>query len=138
MRGELTTPTPILIVDDHDRVRACMRELIHQHQGLHVVGEAGDGRTAVELARRLRPQIVLMDFVMPVMDGARATQLITQDFPHIKVIGFSSIAAAEKLMLSSGAFLYFEKGNITDELPKAIKRAVYSEPVVVFPTPCEA
>jgi DNA-binding NarL/FixJ family response regulator len=126
MNAQLNTPTPILIVDDHDRVRECMRELIQQHYDLHVVGEAGDGRTAVELARRLQPQIVLMDFVMPVMDGARATQLITQNFPHIKVIGFSSIAAAEKLMLSSGAFLYIEKANITDELPKALKRAVYS------------
>ncbi len=126
MNVELNPPTHVLIVDDHDGVRDGIRELLQEHHGLHIVGEAADGRTAVELVRRLKPHIVLMDFVMPLMDGARATQLITQDFPHIKIIGFSSIAAAEKLMLSSGAFIYFEKANITDELPKALKRAIYN------------
>lgn len=126
MKSEQKAPTHILIVDDHDRIREGIRILLQQHHGLQVVGEADNGATAVELARRLRPQIVLMDFVMPVMDGARATQLIVRDLPHTKIIGFSSIAAAEKLMLESGAFLYFEKSNITDELPRALHLAGYS------------
>jgi NarL family two-component system response regulator LiaR len=126
MEAEHDTRTHILIVDDHDRIREGIRDLVQQHEDLHVIGEAGDGATAVELARRLRPHIILMDFVMPVMDGARATQLIIRDLPQTKIIGFSSIAAAEKLMLASGAFIFFEKSNITDELQKALKRAVYS------------
>lgn len=125
MKPECDTVSHILIVDDHDQIRNGIRELV-QEQGLHVVGEAADGVTAVEMARRLRPEIVLMDFVMPLMNGARATQLIRRDLPQTKIIGFSSIVAAEKLMLASGAFTYFEKANITDELPKAIQRAVAS------------
>jgi NarL family two-component system response regulator LiaR len=125
MKPESDTVPHILIVDDHDQIRHGIRELV-QEQGLHVVGEAADGATAVEMAKRLRPEIVLMDFVMPLMNGARATQLIRRDLPQTKIIGFSSIVAAEKLMLASGAFTYFEKANITEELPRAIQRAVAS------------
>lgn len=66
----LTFSARILIADDHDMVRQAIRKFVETFQGLQVVGEARNGASAVELAHQLRPHIVLMDFHMPVMDGA--------------------------------------------------------------------
>jgi CheY-like chemotaxis protein len=92
------TPARILIADDHDLMRRAIRELVETCQDFEVVGEAKNGLSAVELARRLHPHIVLMDFHMPVMDGREATRAIRQELPDIGVIGLSVHPQTETLM----------------------------------------
>ena len=76
----------LLIADDHQPFRQTLRQLVESEGGFEVVGEACDGRQAVELARQLKPDIVLMDVQMPVLDGVQAAGLITDDNPQARVI----------------------------------------------------
>jgi DNA-binding NarL/FixJ family response regulator len=76
----------ILIADDHELFRQGLRRLCEERSGFDVIGEAENGQEAVELARRLKPDVVLMDIQMPVMDGVQATRLITENDPAVKVI----------------------------------------------------
>lgn len=75
----------LLIVDDHTLFRESLKSLLNA-RGLDVVGEAGDGRSAIELVRRLKPEIVLMDLSMPEMDGLTATRLLSAELPEVKVV----------------------------------------------------
>lgn len=78
--------TRILLVDDHVLFRKGLANLLSSHEGLEVVGEANDGEEALEQARQLMPDLILMDIQMPVCDGLRATQLIKQEMPCVKIV----------------------------------------------------
>lgn len=87
--------TRILIADDHEIIRAMMRELINAHAGWQVCAEAKNGSEAVARAKELRPDLIVMDLAMPVMDGMRAAREITRSDPDARVVMFTLHASPE-------------------------------------------
>src|SRR5260221_11093752 len=84
-------PIKVLVVDDHWVVRQGLRMFLEQESAITVVGEASDGREAIEQARRLRPDVVLMDILMPHGDGIQAITAIKAEMPHVEVIALTSV-----------------------------------------------
>ena len=115
----------ILIVDDHGVVRQGLRMYLQLDPELEVVGEAADGRQALGLTRELRPDVVLMDLVMPIMDGRTATQEIRQEMPEVEVIALTSVLddASVGAAIRAGAIGYLLKNANADELRRAIRAA---------------
>jgi DNA-binding NarL/FixJ family response regulator len=105
----------IMIADDHALFRDSLRSLLEAH-GLEVLGEARNGREAVELARKLKPDVVLMDLSMPEMDGLAATRLISAEMPEVKVVVLTASDEDAKLFeaIKSGAQGYLLK-NLESE-----------------------
>jgi len=105
----------ILIADDHALFRDSLRSLLEAH-GLEVIGEAKNGREAVEMARKLEPEVILMDLSMPEMDGLAATRLISADQPQVKVVVLTASDEDSKLFeaIKSGAQGYLLK-NLESE-----------------------
>jgi NarL family two-component system response regulator LiaR len=122
----------ILLVDDHERVRMGVRTYLMTEPDLEVVGEAGSGERAVELARELRPDIVLMDLVMGGMDGVEATRGVLTVSPQSKVLVVTSFLEDEKVMpaLEAGASGYLLKTVLGDELVRSIRKVVQGETVL--------
>ena len=123
---EQTGKLKVLIVDDHQVVRQGLRTFLELHEDIVVVGEAGDGTTAVEMVRQLEPDVVLMDLVMPRMDGIAATREIKSKGIPTKVIALTSFAEDDKVIpaIQAGASSYLLKDVAPDELVEAI-RAVH-------------
>ena len=115
----------ILIVDDHSVVRQGLRMFLALDQELEVVGEASNGAEALRLARELKPDVVLMDLLMPVMDGITATAAIRQALPDTEVVALTSVLEDEKAVgaVRAGAIGYLLKDTEADELRRAIKAA---------------
>jgi len=101
-------PTKILLVDDHPLVRKGLRLLIEGEADMQVVGEAGNGREAIDRVRAYSPDVVIKDITMPDINGIEATRKIVADFPHIKVIALSihSERRFVQEMLQAGAAGY--------------------------------
>jgi DNA-binding NarL/FixJ family response regulator len=118
--------TRIVIADDHSMVRHAIRQFVETYRGLKVIGEAGNGARAVDLARELRPHIVLMDVHMPVMDGSEAASAICRELPDVKVIGISVDPDMESLMREAGACACVQKADLTTELYPAVCTAMSS------------
>jgi CheY-like chemotaxis protein/anti-sigma regulatory factor (Ser/Thr protein kinase) len=108
----------ILMVDDHAAVRRVFRELLEERPELHVVGEAADGLEAIEEAHALRPDVILMDVSMPVMDGVEATRRIRAELPFIQILGLSTQVRTDDLHAIElvGAAGFFTKGIDTQRL----------------------
>lgn len=106
----------VLIADDHARSRNGLRALLATSPEVKVVGEATDGREAVSLAEEYRPDVVLMDIRMPVMDGLEATRYLKDHWPNIKVIGLTMYNALRADALAAGVDAFLTKGCSTDEL----------------------
>ncbi|MGE0542602.1 MAG: response regulator [Dehalococcoidia bacterium] len=117
----------IVVVDDHPVVRQGLRAALRVIPGLDVAGEAPDGREAVALVSSVQPDIVLMDLVMPVMDGVTATEAIKRADPHIRVIALTTFSEAELVLgaLQAGADGFLLKDVEIGELSDVI-RAVHS------------
>src|SRR5216684_7083216 len=115
----------VLIADDHSVVREGLRMFLGRDPELAVVGEASDGAEAVELSQRLRPDVVLMDLLMPVMDGIAATSVIRNELPETEVIALTSVleSAAVVGAVRAGAIGYLLKDTQAPELRRAIKAA---------------
>lgn len=116
----------VLIVDDHLVVRQGLRTFLELNDDILVVGEAGDGATAVKMVRTLEPDVVLMDLVMPQMDGITATRQIKTSDAHAKVIALTSFTEDDKVFpaIQAGASSYLLKDVSPDNLVEAI-RAVH-------------
>jgi two-component system, NarL family, response regulator LiaR len=114
----------ILIAGNHEVVRQGLRTFIESDPELEVVGEAGDGAEAVQQARRLRPDVTLMDLLMPKMDSVTAIRLIRQERPATEVVALSSVLE-DRLVgeaVRAGAIGYPLKDARADELLRAIKK----------------
>jgi DNA-binding NarL/FixJ family response regulator len=118
----------ILIADDHSIYRDGLKMLINHESDMEVVGEAEDGKRAVEMARELKPDLILMDVKMPVMDGAKATSRILAEMPGMKVLALSIYADEGFMegMMSAGALGYILKGDESQKLFLAIRKALDS------------
>jgi PAS domain S-box-containing protein len=114
----MARPLGILVVDDHAAVREGLREMLRDQPGLEVVGEAANGREAIEKAHALRPDVVIIDVSMPEMDGVEATRRIKAELPSIEVFGMSTHEATGELHAIErvGAAGYFPKGTNTERL----------------------
>ena len=115
----------VLLVDDHSVVREGLHMFLGRDPELAVVGEAADGAEAVALARQLRPDVVLMDLLMPVMDGIAATAAIREELPDIEVVALTSVLESESVVgaVKAGAIGYLLKDTQAAELRRAIKAA---------------
>jgi DNA-binding NarL/FixJ family response regulator len=115
----------LLVVDDHAVVRQGLRMFLNLEAGVEIVGEARDGAEAVRLARELRPDVVLMDLVMPVMDGISATRAIRAELPDTEVLALTSVLKSASVAgaIRAGAIGYLLKDTEADELVRAIHAA---------------
>jgi two-component system, NarL family, response regulator LiaR len=118
-------PIRILIADDHSVVRQGLRMFLDLDPELEIVGEAPDGKQALKLARELNPDVVLMDLLMPVMDGLEATAAIRREVPDTEVIALTSVLEDSSVIgaIRAGAIGYLLKDTEADELIRAIKAA---------------
>jgi len=113
----------VLLVDDQRAIRRGLAGLLQSQSDLEVVGEAGDGATAIALCRELLPDVILMDVTMPGMNGIEATRHIAANFPEVRVIGLSMHDAQgmAALMRESGAADYLSKSSPPNRLIAAIR-----------------
>jgi NarL family two-component system response regulator LiaR len=119
------TPIRVLLVDDHAMVRRGLATFLMVYDDLELVGEAADGQTAVQLCATLLPDVVLMDLVMPEMDGVATTRAIRQKFPTVQVIALTSFKEEERIqnVLQAGAIAYLLKDVSAEILAGAIREA---------------
>lgn len=119
----------LLIADDHRIVRECVSRFLGSQEGFVVVGKAADGAEAVELAKTLEPDVVLIDHEMPEKNGVEATKEILEALPDAVVIGFSmhDDGPVEQAMLDAGARVHVSKSRTTSDLLLAIRKQVGME-----------
>lgn len=116
----------ILIVDDHEVIRRGLKACIQTFQGIRLAGEASNGFEAVQACQQLQPHIILMDIVMPIMDGIAATQLIHEQQPHIEIIALTSYKDKDNVqqMLRAGASSYLLKDTSVTILEQVIHQTM--------------
>lgn len=121
----MAEPIRVLVADDHAVVREGLRAFLELQDGIEVVGEAEDGREAVEEATRLRPDVILMDLVMPRLNGVRAMRALREIVPEARVIVLTSFLDDDKLLpaVRSGAAGYLLKNTQPQELARAVRAA---------------
>ena len=118
-------PIRVMLVDDHTMVRRGLAAFLKVFDDLQLAGEAESGAAAIQLCAEVLPDVVLMDMVMPDMDGAAATRLIRQQFPQVQVIALTSFKEGDlvKNALEAGAIGYLLKDVSAEELVQAIRAA---------------
>jgi NarL family two-component system response regulator LiaR len=123
----MNTPEKIrvMLVDDHNVVRSGLATFLRAFEDLELVGEARNGLEALLLCHEKQPDVILMDLIMPEMDGIAATRSILEDYPQMKIIAMTSFEEEELVqgVLSAGAMSYLLKNVTADELAKAIRDA---------------
>ena len=125
-----TTLIRILIADEHAILRKGIRALLSTEPDLEVVGEASDGAEALAQAQALQPDVILMDLVMPRLDGIEATRQVTTRQPGVRVLVLTSFAADDKVFpaIKAGALGYILKDSGPDDLVRAIRQVHRGEP----------
>jgi DNA-binding NarL/FixJ family response regulator len=120
----------ILIADDHNGFRSCLRSILERQPGWDVCGEAIDGHEAVELARTLKPDIVVLDFFMPRINGLDAARQILKEVPAQKIMFLSIMYSEEtaRIALEIGARGYVVKTNAAHDLVAGIKTMMHNRP----------
>jgi two-component system, NarL family, response regulator LiaR len=115
----------VLITDDHGVVRQGLRMFLSLDPDIQVVGEAQDGHEALEMARELKPDVVLMDLLMPVMDGLESTKAIRTELPEVEVIALTSVLESASVTgaIRAGAIGYLLKDTDAEGLHQAIRGA---------------
>jgi NarL family two-component system response regulator LiaR len=127
--GEDGSTIRVLIADDHAIVRKGIRALLATELGIEVVGEAQDGREAVAEVQRLRPDVILMDLVMPVADGVEAIRHITACRPEVRILVLTSFSSDDKVFsaIQAGALGYLLKDSEPEELVRAIRQVYHGK-----------
>ncbi len=122
----MTDPIRVMVVDDHEVVRRGLIAYLRAFKDMEFVGQATDGEEAVLLAAQLKPDVILMDMVMPNLDGIEATRQIHQAHPHIRVLSLTSMTDSDLIRqaLEAGASGYLNKNTSVKELSAAIHNAV--------------
>ena len=129
VQGEASPPARLIVADDHALVRKGIEGMLQGEPDLVIVGEAADGREALELCHRLRPDLVLMDVCMPQMDGLAATRAIKKEMPATGVLVLTTYEDADYLLeaVGAGASGYVIKDASCFELADAVRRALRGE-----------
>ena len=122
----------IMLADDHMLMRMGLSTLIDCEEDMKIVGEAKNGRQAVELAHALKPDIIIMDLMMPELSGAEATKLIHDAYPEIKIMVLTSFGTSKEMSdaITNGADGALMKDTAADELIKAIRAIVAGERII--------
>lgn len=122
----------VLVVDDHTVVRDGLIALLSAEPGMEIVGSGSDGIEAVELAKELKPDVILLDLVMPRMDGVQAIQEIKLDNPNARILVLTSFAENHQVFsaIKSGAIGYLMKDTSSEELIKAIRDTYQNKPAL--------
>jgi DNA-binding NarL/FixJ family response regulator len=130
--GSATAPISVLLVEDHSLVRRGFQRMLEDDDGIVVVAEAGDGNEAKELAEKLRPKVVVMDFGLPSMNGAVATRHILKAVPEtaVLIVSMHSEPACVQACLAAGARGYLLKNALDLELVDAVKKIAAGEHVM--------
>ena len=125
-------PIRVMLVDDHAVVRSGLGAFLYVFDDLELVAEAKDGKEALSLCETVMPDVVLMDLVMPVMDGAAATKAIRERWPQIQVVALTSFKEEDLVQgaLQAGAIGYLLKNISADELATAIRSAYEGKPTL--------
>ncbi len=125
-----TEPVRVMVVDDHTVVRSGLTAVMLAFEDLEMVGEAASGEEAISKCEQLKPDVVLMDLVMPGMDGATATKAILEKCPQIRIISLTSFKERDLVegALKAGAMSYLLKNVSAEELASAIREAVAGRP----------
>jgi len=128
----MTETIRVLIVDDHTVVRDGLQALLSVEPGMEVVGSAADGIEAVRLAQELKPDVILLDLVMPRMDGVQAINEIKRNNPSARILVLTSFAENHQVFsaIKSGAMGYIMKDTSADELIHAIRDTYHDKPVL--------
>jgi NarL family two-component system response regulator LiaR len=132
-------PIRVMLVDDHEMVRKGLALFLKAFDDLELVGEAGSGPEAIQLCSEALPDVILMDMIMPGMDGVATTHVIRQQFPQIQVIALTSFTEGDlvKNALEAGAIAYLLKDVSADDLAWAI-RAAHSGRATLSPDAAQA
>lgn len=125
-------PIRVVIVDDHAVVRSGLSAFLMSFDDLELAGQARSGEEALQVARRVQPDVILMDMVMPEMDGAEATLAIREELPEAQVIALTSFKDEDlvRRAMEAGAIGYLLKDTTADELADAIRAAVHGQPTL--------
>lgn len=118
-----TAKTRVILVDDHEIMRDGLREVLQRSGAYDVVGEAGDGETAVKVARSVKPDVVIMDVMMPVKSGIDACREITETLPSARVLILTASSEEDAVMeaLTAGAVGYLQKYSGKEDLLRTVK-----------------
>jgi NarL family two-component system response regulator LiaR len=121
----------VVLVDDHYQIHNAVREILGATQDINLVGQGANGREGVALCEQYLPDVVLMDVVMPLMDGIEATKTLRERLPDIKILVLSSFQDHESVytMLRNGAVGYLTKSSLAEDLPETIRATVQGKMV---------
>ena len=136
---DLSEPIRVMLVDDHAMVRRGLATFLKAFDDLELAGEADSGESALELCAKILPDVILMDLMMPEMDGATATRHIRTQFPEVQVVALTSFKEQEMVQnaLEAGAIGYLLKDVSANELARAI-RAAHSGRATLSPEAAQA